>query len=84
MIFVVGFAAGVAWQSYGGSARKAVASWSPHLSWLAPAGAGTSSERLKAMSLALASARQALDKLAIEIGKLEAQGGDAPRRRTTR
>jgi len=86
MIFFIGFACGLAWQSYGGAARKAVASWSPHLGWLAPAGAasGTSPERLKAMSLALATARQSLDKLATEIGKLPAQDGDAPRRRATR
>jgi hypothetical protein len=76
MIFVLGFVAGVAWQSYGGAARKAVASWSPHLAWLAPAGAaaGTTPERLKAMSLALTGARQNLDKLATEISKLPAQG----------
>ncbi len=86
MIFFVGFAAGLAWQSYGGAARKAIASWSPHLAWLAPAAApgGTSPERLKAMSLALAAARQSLDKLATEISKLPAQDGDAPRRRATR
>jgi len=86
MIFLVGFAAGIAWQSYGGAARRAIAGWSPHLAWLAPAGAaaGTSSERLKAMSLALATARQNLDKLATEISRLPAQDGDAPRRRATR
>jgi hypothetical protein len=86
MIFFVGFAAGIAWQSYGGAARKAIASWSPRLGWLAPAAApgGTSPERLKTMSLALAAARQSLDKLATEIDKLPAQDGDAPRRRTTR
>src|SRR5713101_2605647 len=83
MIFLVGFAAGIAWQSYGGAARKAIASWSPHLTWLAPAAmpAGTSPERHKAMSLALATARQSLDKLATEISKLPAQDVDAPRRR---
>src|SRR5258708_2465294 len=48
MIFIVGFAAGVAWLSYGGAARKAMASWSPHLGWLAPAPVGTSPEHLKA------------------------------------
>jgi hypothetical protein len=84
MIFIVGFAASTAWQSYGGAARKAVASWSPHLSWLAPAPSGTSPERLKATSVALAAARQSLDKLANEISKLEAQGGDVPRRRAAR
>jgi hypothetical protein len=88
MIFIVGFAAGIAWLSYGGAARKAVARWSPHLGWLAPGPApatgGTSPERLKATTLALAAARQSLDKLANEISKLEAQGGDVPRRRATR
>jgi hypothetical protein len=84
IILVVGFAAGAAWQSYGGAARKAIASWSPHLGWLAPAPGGTSPERLKATTLALAAARQSLDKLANEISKLEAQGGDVPRRRASR
>src|SRR5262249_23156356 len=36
MIFFIGFAAGLAWQSYGDAARKAIASWSPHLAWVAP------------------------------------------------
>ena len=73
IIFVVGFAAGIAWQSYGGEARKAIAGWSPHLAWLAtaPASASTSAERLKATSLALAAARQSFDKLTAEIGKLQ-------------
>jgi hypothetical protein len=86
MIFLVGFAAGIAWQSYGGAARKTIASWSPHLAWLAPAAApsGGSAERFKAVSLALTSARQSLDKLSTEINRLEAQGGEAPRRRATR
>jgi len=85
VIFVVGFAAGFAWQSYGGEVRKAIASWSPRLGWLAPsAPAGTSSDRLKATTLALATARQSLDKLATEISKLQAQDADPPRRRATR
>jgi hypothetical protein len=84
-IFVVGFAAGFAWQSYGSEAKKAIASWSPHLAWLAPsAPAGASSDRLKATTLALATARQSLDRLATEIGKLQGQDADPPRRRTTR
>ena len=75
MIFVVGFAAGMAWQSYGSEVRKTIANWSPHLAWLAPAAApaGTSAERLKATSLALAAARQSFDKLTTEISKLQAQ-----------
>jgi hypothetical protein len=86
MIFLVGFAAGIAWQSYGGGVRKAIAGWSPHLAWLAPAPApsGGSAERFKAVSLALTSARQSLDKLSTEINRLEVQGGEAPRRRATR
>jgi hypothetical protein len=85
LIFLLGFAAGIAWQSYGGF-RKAIAGWSPRLAWLAPAPApsGGSAERFKAASLALASARQSLDKLSTEINRLEVQGGDAPRRRATR
>jgi hypothetical protein len=76
----------IAWQSYGGGVRKAIAGWSPRLAWLAPAPApsGGSAERFKAVSLALASARQSLDKLSTEINRLEVQGGDAPRRRATR
>src|SRR5216684_4037610 len=77
MIFFVGFAAGIAWQSYGGGVRKAIAGWSPHLAWVAPApvSSGGSAERFKAVSLALTSARQSLDKLSTEINRLEVQGG---------
>ena len=84
--FFIGVIATLAWQSYGGAARKMIAGWSPHLGWLAPAAApgGTSSERLKATTLALNAARQSLDKLANEISKLEAPGGDVPRRKASR
>lgn len=68
MTFVIGFAAGIAWESYGGAARKG----------------GTSSERFKAMSVALAAARQNLDKVANEMSRLETQSGDVPRRRSAR
>ena len=84
MIFIVGFAAGAAWQSYGSEMRKTIASWSPHLSWLAPSAASASSERIRAISLALATARQNIDKVANEINRLPPQDGDAPRRRTNR
>jgi hypothetical protein len=72
VIFFIGFAAGLAWQSYSGPARKAIASWSPHLAWVAPAAApaGPSPDQLKATSLALAAARQSIDKLTTEISKL--------------
>ncbi|HWN48286.1 MAG TPA: hypothetical protein VNO18_00345 [Xanthobacteraceae bacterium] len=81
--FFIGVTATLAWQSYGGAARKAIAGWSPHLGWLAPAAApaGTSREQFKATSLALVAARQSLDKLATEISKLQAQGtADKPSR----
>jgi hypothetical protein len=86
LIFVIGFAAGIIWQSYGGVIKKAIAGWSPHLAWVAPAPASSSgsAERLKATSLALASVRQSVDKLASEISKLEEQGGDTQRRRARR
>jgi hypothetical protein len=84
MIFVIGFGAGVAWQSYGGEVRKTIASWSPHLSWLAPPATSASSERIRAISLALATARQNLDKVANEINRLPAQDADTPRRRANR
>jgi hypothetical protein len=86
MIFFVGFAAGMAWQSFGSEERRAIAGWSPYLAWLAPAAApvGTSPDRLKAISLALAATRQSLDKLAKEISKVQAQDGDAPRRKAAR
>jgi hypothetical protein len=83
MIFFLGFAAGIAWQSFGGAERKAIAGWSPYLAWLAPAVAPTaaSPDRLKPLSLALATTRQSLDKLAKEITRVQAQDGDAPRRK---
>jgi len=91
MIFFVGFSVGVVWQAYGAEARKAIAGWSPHLAWVAPADApgSTSADRFKAMSLALTTARQSLDRLATEIGKAQAQDigkpqaqdGPAPKRK---
>jgi hypothetical protein len=83
LIFAVGFAAGVAWQPYGGAVRKAVASWSPRLAWVAPAAApgSTSGDRLKATSVALTAVRQSVDKLSAEIGKLQPEDGAPQRRR---
>jgi hypothetical protein len=83
MIFLVGFAAGIAWQSYGNSARKTLASWSPHLAWMARAAAAdsTSAERLKATSLALAAVRQSVDKLSAEMSKLQPEDAAPQRRR---
>jgi hypothetical protein len=74
--FFIGIAATLGWQSYSGGARQAIASWSPHLGWLAPAGShtGNSAERIKATTVAFAAVRQSVDKLATELSKLQAQG----------
>src|SRR6266436_6747723 len=74
MIFFIGVAASLTWQSYRGAAREMIASWSPHLAWLAspPAPASTSPEQLVAMSRGLAAMRQNVDKLAADIIKLQA------------
>src|SRR5258708_38598528 len=65
IIFLLGFAASIAWQSYGGGGRKAIAGWSPRLAWLAPAPAppGGSPRRLTAGAPAPASARPSLRKI---------------------
>lgn len=66
MIFVIGVAAGITWESHGTAKGR------------------TSSERLKAMALALSVARQNLDKATNEMSRLEAQGLDVPQRRSAR
>jgi hypothetical protein len=81
MIFAVGFAAGIVWQSYGRAVRTTIASWSPHLGWLAPPAASASYDRIRAD---LVTARQSLDKLGNDISRLEAQGANVPRRRADR
>jgi hypothetical protein len=74
VIFFIGVAATLAWQFYGATTREVMASWSPHLAWLAPppAPASTSPEQLVAMSRGLAVMRQDVDKLAADITKLQA------------
>ena len=78
MIFSIGVAATLAWQSYGEAAREMVAKSSPQLRWLAPqsqtapdmvaatarATPSPDVEQLKAMSLGLAVVRQSVDQLA--------------------
>lgn len=85
LIFLIGFAAGLIWQSYSGAARKAIAGWSPRLAWLAPAAvpAGPSPERLRATSQALAAARQSIDRLTAEINRLQSQAASDKRSRRT-
>jgi hypothetical protein len=76
LIFLVGFAAGMAWQSsHADGIRKTIAGWSPRLAWIAPgpASSAAAAERLKATSVALAGVRQSVDKLATELDRLQAQ-----------
>lgn len=81
LIFVfVGVIATLAWQSYGGPAREALASLSPRLAWLAPPAepAGAFSDHIAAISRDLAAARQSVDKVAAALSKLETLRKGAP------
>jgi hypothetical protein len=81
MIFVVGFAAGLVWDSYAGPVRTTIGGWSPYLAWVAPPAASASYDRVRAD---LVAARQSLDRLGNDINRLETQGANAPRRRVDR
>jgi hypothetical protein len=73
MIFYIGVFATLAWQSYGGAAREAIANWSPRLAWLAPpaASAGGSPDQIVAITRDLAVVRQSVDELAANVSKLQ-------------
>ncbi len=73
MIFYIGVFATLGWQAYGGSAREAMASWSPRFAWLAPpaAPAGASSDQMAVISRDLAVVRQSVDELAANVSKLK-------------
>lgn len=79
VIFYLGVFATLAWQSYGGAAREAIASRFPRLAWLAPpaAPAGGSPDQIVAISRDLAVVRQSVDDLAANVSKLQTlqQGG---------
>jgi hypothetical protein len=79
LVFGAGIAAALAWQSWAVPVRATVAGWSPRLAWLAPGALsrGATADRVKATSLALAAVRQSVDKLATEVGRLEAQAAEA-------
>jgi hypothetical protein len=78
IIFCIGVAATLVWQSYAGAAREMIANSSPQLRWLAPqsqtapdvvaptapATPSPDVEQLKAMSLGLAVVRQSVEQLA--------------------
>ena len=79
IIFCIGVAATLVWQSYGDAAREMIANSSPTLRWLAPQAVAQTApdmvaptapatppdvQQLKAMSLGLAAVRQSLEQLA--------------------
>src|SRR6266852_5884975 len=79
ILFCVGVAATLAWQSYGDAARQIIASSSPRLGWLAPqpappaqnapdiialAAPSPDQQRLTAISLDLDAVRQSVDRIA--------------------
>src|SRR5215831_11567518 len=78
MMFLIGVAATLAWQSYGGTVRETIARSSPHLGWLAPqaervtetaaqtidATPSPDQRTLEAMSLDLAALRHSVSQLA--------------------
>src|SRR5215831_14361035 len=78
MIFFVGVTATLAWQSYGGATREAIARWSPRLAWLVPPAAPAPPDQIVAISRDLAVVRQSVDKLAADFTKLQVpqQGAD--------
>ncbi len=81
--FCIGIAATLAWQSHGDTVRGMIANLSPQLAWLAPqaapvadaaptASASASPDQLAAISRSLAAVRQSVDKLAVDLTKLQA------------
>ena len=74
MVFFIGVAATLAWESHGDAARERIASWSPHLGWLAPPAApvSVSPDQFVTISRGLVAVRQSIDKLAADITKLQA------------
>jgi hypothetical protein len=75
LAFMLGAAALLGWQTWGNTARRTVASWSPRLAFVAPASArGITPDQMQATSRALAAVHQSVDKLSSEISRMEAQG----------
>src|SRR5258708_10498234 len=67
---IIGVTGTLAWQSYGGLARETIASWSPHLAWLAPPALPMGADHIVTISRDLAAVRQGVDKFAADIAKL--------------
>jgi hypothetical protein len=91
IMFGIGVAGTLAWQSHGDAAREKIAKLSPQLGWLAPqaapvaqaasaASSGASVDQLAVISRGVAVVRQSVDKLAADITKLQATKQDAANR----
>ena len=82
IVFFMGVAATLAWQSHGGAAKVAIASWlAPQVGSAAPSPfTGASPDQLAAMSHSLATLRESVDMLAGDIAKLQATKQDTPDR----
>jgi pyruvate/2-oxoglutarate dehydrogenase complex dihydrolipoamide acyltransferase (E2) component len=88
VVFGIGIATTLAWQSYGDTARAMIANSSPQLGWLAPqtppvastapevvAPAAAASPDLQQLVLGLASVRQSADQLAAQLAASQGQMG---------
>ena len=88
VVFGIGIATTLAWQSYGDTARAMIANSSPQLGWLAPqtppvastapevvAPAAAASPDLQQLVLGLASVRQSVDQLAAQLAASQGQMG---------
>jgi hypothetical protein len=88
VVFGIGIATTLAWQSYGDTARAMIANSSPQLGWLAPqtppvastapevvAPAAAASPDLQQLVLGLASVRQSVDQLAAQLAASQRQMG---------
>jgi hypothetical protein len=91
IVFSIGVAATLTWQSYGNAARRMVAGLFPELGWLAPRTApaappapfaSASPDQLAVLSHSLTVVRQSVDKLAADITRLQAARQDPPPVRT--
>jgi hypothetical protein len=80
IVFGIGVAATLVWQSYSGAARRMVAGLSPELGWLAQPPAvspplasspSASPDQIAAISRSLTVVRQSVDKLAADITRLQ-------------
>ena len=65
IVFCVGVAGTLAWQSYGDAAREMIVSSYPQLGWLAPP--SVDQQQLNAMSLDLEAVRQSVDRIAASV-----------------